>query len=158
MAFNYIIGGYNYDAIYASLMSDRSMGSNNYHVDMLRSWSRFRPEENSTTNVPLLLAGLYDQIDANKVYYADWTGNGSTRFLTSNTGLQLSSVRIAYNFPKKMLEKIQIKSMSVWIMGDNLMVLSARRGYNPFTYMTGGNSSSQYAPLSTIVGGLKFSF
>lgn len=158
MAFNYIIGGYNYDAIYASLMSDRSMGSNNYHVDMLRSWSRFRPEENSTTNVPLLLAGLYDQIDANNVYYADWTGNGSTRFLTSNTGLQLSSVRIAYNFPKKMLEKIQIKSMSVWIMGDNLMVLSARRGYNPFTYMTGGNSSSQYAPLSTIVGGLKFSF
>ena len=125
---------------------------------MLRSWSRFRPEEKSTTNVPLLLAGLYDQIDANKVYYADWTGDRSTRFLTSNTGLQLSSVRIAYNFPKKMLEKIQIKSMSVWIMGDNLMVLSARRGYNPFTYMTGGNSSSQYAPLSTIVGGLKFSF
>ncbi len=158
MAFDYIIGGYNYDAIYANLMGDGAIGTNNYHVDMLNTWSHFQTaEHNKTTQVPILYSGQ-GYATANSAYYADWSNSSSTRFLTSNTGLRLSSVRVAYNFPKKMLEKIKLNNLSVWVSGDNLMVLSARRGYNPFTYLSGGNSSSQYAPLSTVVGGVKFSF
>lgn len=159
LAFDYIIGGYAYDAIYNALMGDGAFGTNNYHVDMLKTWSPFQSaEHNQSTQVPILYAGQGVSRSATEVYYADFSNAASTRFLISNTGLRLGSVRVAYNFPKKMLERISLNNLSLWVSGDNLMVLSARKGYNPFTFLNGGNNYSQYAPLTSVMGGIKFSF
>ena len=158
-SFDYIIGGYNYDNIYATLMGDEFIGSQGMHVDMLNAWTK----ENPNTDVPILLGGLYGEIKdddgftPNDTYYASSSGTG-TRFLTTNTGLRLSNVRLAYNFPKKLIEKIKLESLSMYIQGDNLFVLSARKGYNPFGGLYGGNSAYGYGNLSTILGGIKLSF
>lgn len=152
-SFDYIIGGYNIDGIYANLMSDRNIGAHNYHKDILKAWNPLIGA-GQDTNVPGLLAGLFTK---NGQYRAQFSGAGD-RFLTPNTGLRLGSVRLAYNFPKKMIEKLQLNNLSLWVVADNLFVLSHRKGYNPFTGFTGGNALNQYSPLSTVMGGIKFSF
>ena len=153
-SFEYIIGGYNYDDIYSNLMEDGVFGARNYHKDMLKAWTA----ENRNTTVPIMLAGQAVAENANHPEYnSTWSGAGD-RFLTSNTALRFSNVRLAYNFPHKMIEKVKLKSLSLWVRADNLFVLSHRKGYDPFTYFGGGNERYQYTPLSTFVGGLKFTF
>ncbi len=151
-SFEYIIGGYNVDIIYANLMADGAVGVNNYHKDMTKAWNPETPDV--YTDVPLMLAG---RATSGNTYQARYSGYGD-RFLTSNTGLRLSNVRLAYNFPKKIIEKLQLNNLSIWVRGDNLFVLSQRQGYDPFTLFGGGNERYQYTPLSTFVGGIKFSF
>lgn len=153
-SFEYLIGGYNYDDIYSNLMGDPAFGAHNYHKDMLKTWT----PENRNTTVPIMLAGQAVAANANhKAYNARWSAFGD-RFLTSNTALRLSNVRLAYNFPHKMIEKIKLNSLSLWVRADNLFVLSHRKGYDPFTLFGGGNERYQYTPLSTFVGGVKFTF
>ena len=121
---------------------------------MLKTWT----PENRNTTVPIMLAGQAVAANANhKAYNARWSAFGD-RFLTSNTALRLSNVRLAYNFPHKMIEKIKLNSLSLWVRADNLFVLSHRKGYDPFTLFGGGNQRYQYTPLSTFVGGVKFTF
>ena len=122
--------------------SDRG-GSQNWHVDILNCWK----QEGDITDVPRLSNG-------NDLY----ANSASTRFLISSSYLNLSNVRLGYSFPKKWMEKIKFNSLSVWVSGDNLFCLSARKGYIPMASFTGGSSTYSYSPLSTIMGGIKFSF
>ena len=140
---SYRIGGYGYDNTYALLMHSDKAGSYNWHKDMLNTWT----ESNRQTDVPRLSNGT--DTYANAV---------STRFLTSNSFLSLNNVRLGYNFPKKLIEKIKLNMLSVYVSGDNLCILSARKGYNPMTSFAGSSDSYQYTPLSTIMGGIKFQF
>lgn len=142
-SFSYRLGGYGYDNTYALLMHSDQVGSYNWHVDMRNAWT----ESNTNTDVPRLSNG------------ADLYSNSlSTRFLTSNSYLSLNNVRVGYTFPKKWMDKIKLSSLSVWVSGDNLCVLSARKGYNPTVSYSGTSDSYQYTPLSTVIGGIKLSF
>ena len=143
MACSYRLGGYGYDGQYQTLMGSEKAGSHNWHVDMRNAWT----EKNTDTNVPRLSNGVD--------LYANM---GSDRFLISNTFLSLNNVRIGYNFPKKLIEKIKLKTLNIWVAGDNLAVFSARKGYNPLTSFAGSSDEYQYTPLSTIMGGIKFTF
>ncbi len=143
---SYGIGGYGYDNVYAALMGDEQAGSHNWHRDMLSSWT----ENNTTSQIPALTNG--------QARYANFTNSPSDRFLTSNSFLSLNNVRIGYNFPKKLIEKIKFKSLSLWVSGENLAIATARKGYNPMISGTGSSDTHQYTPQSTIMGGIKFTF
>lgn len=139
----YRIGGYGYDYTYQALMGNNRVGNYNWHTDMRNAWTK----ENTNTNVPRLNNGA----DA-------YSSSSSTRFLTSNSYLSLNNIRIGYTFPKKMLEKIHLKRLEIYVQGDNLAIATARKGYNPTVSATGSSDSYQYTPLSTVMGGIKVIF
>jgi len=87
-----------------------------------------------------------------------YANSGSTRFLVSNSYLSLNNIRLGYNFQKRLIEKIKLNSLSIYVTADNLAILSARKGYNPMTSFAGSSDTYQYSPLSTIMGGIKFQF
>jgi hypothetical protein len=87
-----------------------------------------------------------------------YANTSSTRFLISSNYLALSNVRIGYSFPKKWMEKIHLNTLNLWVSADNLFCLSARQGYIPMASFTGQSSTDQYAPVTTIMGGIKISF
>jgi len=148
IACSYRIGGYGYDGQYATLMSSDKAGRFNWHVDMRNSWNELMTaEQKAKATVPRLSNGTDTYSNA-----------GSTRFLISNSFLSLNNIRLGYNFPKKMIEKIKLNSLNLYVTGDNLAILSARKGYNPMTSFSGSSSTYQYTPLSTIMGGIKFQF
>lgn len=143
---SYQIGGYGYDNTYISLMANDQVGSHNWHVDARRAWT----ENNTNTDIPRFSNGVGE--------YDSYATEGSTRFLTSNSFISLNNVQLGYNFPKKWIEKIKLNKLNVYVSANNLAIASARRGYNPMTSFTGSSDTHAYSPLSTIMGGVKFTF
>ena len=139
----YRIGGYGYDYQYANLMHSDNIGSMNWHKDIMNSWT----ENNTKTDVPRLSNG--NDLYANM--YSD-------RFLTSNSYLSLNSINIGYKFPKKLIEKIKLNNLQIWVAANNLAIATARKGYNPMMSASGSNGYNDYSPLSTIMGGIKVQF
>lgn len=153
-SFQYSLGGWGGDSAYELLMHSDRAGEKNWHVDIEnrwteqigQNWNNMTPEEQSKI-VPRLSNGA-----------DNYANSGSTRFLISSSYLTLSNVRIGYSFPKKLMDKAKIKKLSVYVSGDNLFCLSARKGYIPMASFSGGSDTYSYSPLSTIMGGIKISF
>ena len=146
VACSYQLGGYGYDYTYMTLMANGPVGGHNWHTDMRNAWT----EHNNKTDVPRLSNGngMYDS----------YANAPSTRFLTSNSYFSLNSIQVGYNFPKKLIEKIKLNRLHVYVSADNLAIATARKGYNPMTSFTGSSDTHGYSPLSTVMGGIKVSF
>lgn len=140
---SYRIGGYGMDYAYQALMGNDQVGGNNWHKDMLNSWT----EWNATSNIPR----LSNDNDT-------WTNYTSDRWLTSNSYLSLNNINLGYKFPKKLIEKAKMNSLQVWVAADNIAITTARRGYNPMMSMSGSSESNQYGLLSTVMAGVKVQF
>ena len=143
---SYQIGGYGYDYTYMQLMDNDQVGNHNLHIDARRAWT----ENNRETDIPAFTNA--------QGKYAAYTAAGSTRFLTSNSFLSLNNVQLGYNFPKKLIQKIKLNKLGLYVSANNLAIASARKGYNPMTSFTGSSDTHGYSPLSTIMGGVKFTF
>lgn len=146
VAAGYRLGGYGYDNTYIALMDNDQIGKHNWHVDMLNSWTEY----NTNTDIPRLSNGQGE--------YDQYATSGGTRFLTSNSYFSLNSIQLGYNFPKKLVEKIKLQKLSLYVSATNLAIATARKGYNPTTSFTGSSDTHAYSPLSTFVGGVKFTF
>ena len=141
--FLYQIGGYSYDFVYARLMHNDMVGSNNWHVDILDRWQ----EPGDITDVPR----LSNNADLNVT-------SSSTRFLTKSDYLSLNNVRLGYTIPASFSESLGLTNLSVYVSGDNLLLFTERDGFNPSVSETGGSDWYTYSPLSTVTAGLKVKF
>lgn len=143
--FGYSFGGYVYDSGYARLMDGSDLiGTSNWHTDMRQAWT----QPGDITDVPRNSAGYNTDTRASSV---------SSRFLTKADYMSLNNIRVGYNLPSDALEAMNLTSFSVYVTGDNLMMLSARDGLNPTTLFGSGNSGL-YMPMSTFTIGTKIEF
>ena len=142
--FNYQIGGQVYDSDYATLMSNPTGTSRGkgFHADLLNSWS----PENPNSNIPRF------QFDD------QYTTSHSDRFLTSASYLSLQNVNFGYTLPASMTRKAGIEKIRLYFAGENLFVWSKRQGLDPRQSITGGVTSSYYAPMRTLSGGITLTF
>lgn len=143
LQFTYGIGGYAYDRQYAGFMSNDLPGKNNFHVDMRKRWK----EEGDISDIPRLNAG-----------YDKYTTIRSDRFLVKSDYIGLNNVRLGYNLPKEWISKIKLDNMYLWLSGDNVMLLTARKGFNPTTSLSGASSGYTYPPLTTFTAGIRLGF
>jgi hypothetical protein len=141
--FIYGIGGYGYDAVYASLMGNGMVGNSNWHKDIEQRWTA----PGQQTSVPRLSAT-----------YDTYVNSTSSRFLTSMSYLGLNNIRLSYTFPKRLLRTVKINKSTLWVSGDNLYMTTARAGYYPVGDEAGASNRSQYLPLSTIMCGINVQF
>jgi TonB-linked SusC/RagA family outer membrane protein len=141
--FTYGIGGYAIDYVYATLMGNPLAGAYNWHTDIENRWTK----PGDQTDVPRLSRNLDT--------YASST---STRYLTDRTYLNLTNARIGYTFPKSILNHIKLDGLSVYVTGENLLLLSARKGFVSMASVNGESARSQYVPVSAITGGIKVNF
>lgn len=150
----YRIGGYGVDYQYATLMQSERVGKINWHVDMRNAWSPQMTAAEKQAIADKGIAGVPRLSNGDDKY----ASSISDRFLISNSYLSLYNVRLGYKFPKKLIEKIKLNVLELYVTGDNLALISARKGYNPMTSYAGSSDTYQYTPLSTIMGGIKFQF
>jgi len=135
------IGGYVYDQVYANLMDGGEPGTN-WSTDIFKRWN----QGNTKTDVPRVSAG--DQ-NANAT---------SSRFLTSASYFSLRNITLGYTFSKKLTEKYKIDKLRIYAVGDNLWMLSARKGLDPRQSFSGVTTSGTYSALRTMSLGLSVSF
>ncbi|MEI7758090.1 MAG: TonB-dependent receptor [Bacteroidota bacterium] len=62
----------------------------------------------------------------------------SSFFLEDATYLRLKSLRLSYAFNKKLIQKLQIGNLSIFIYGNNLLTFSRFSGFDPEIPSTGG--------------------
>lgn len=122
----YSIGGKGYDAAYASLMSYGAGSA--LHKDILKSWQK----PGDITDVPRIDVTKNAQLNA-----------GSSRWLVDADYLALKNISLGYTFPTKLVSKAGIKGLSAYFSGDNLGMLTKRKGFNPQQNF-GGTTSNTY--------------
>jgi TonB-linked SusC/RagA family outer membrane protein len=64
----------------------------------------------------------------------------SDRFVEDGSYLRLKNAQLSYQLPKRWLSKIQIKSLSVFVGGDNLFTLTKYSGFDPEVGLGYGNN------------------
>ncbi|RYE36280.1 MAG: TonB-dependent receptor [Sphingobacteriaceae bacterium] len=137
---NYQLGGKIYDSNYASLMSVASYGSA-LHTDILNSWMK----AGDITNVPRL-----DPANSANLYAA------SDRWLTSASYLYFRNATLNYTIPKQLASKLTVKNARIYVSGENLFLISGRKGMDP-TQNFNGTVSNAYVPQRIVSLGLNFS-
>lgn len=140
-SFAYQIGGWVYDSLYSGFMSAGSAGKN-WHKDILNRWT----PENRYTDVPRLQTNSLDQ------------GCSGDRSLTKASYLSLRNLTIGYTFPKRWMEKANIEKLRVYVVGDNLFLLSARRGFDPRQDIMEGTTNYNYSAIRTVSFGINLEF
>src|SRR5690554_5277804 len=118
----------------------------NWHLDILNAWSI----ENPDSDIPRL-----NSLDDNRQMH-------SSRFLVSSDYLSLNNLTIGYTIPNEVANRLKIRSARVYFTGDNLMLLTARKGLDPRQSFGGTDwqavGSHNYSSLRTISGGITLTF
>ena len=134
---SYSVGGQIYDGVYASLMSADPDG-NALHADAMNRWTT----PGQITDVPKM-----------DVTGSAQTNGTSDRWLVDGSYLNFRSVNLSYTLPKSLLERINVAGATVYLAGENLGWISARKGM----YVSGtfnGTTSNTYTPARTFTVGL----
>ena len=135
------VGGLKYDTTYGSLMSYSNYGSS-LHVDMLNRWQK----PGDVTTVP--------RADMQRNTYQN---QGSSRWLTSASYLNIRNVSLSYSFPRRWAEAIDLSGIQLFGSVENLHLFCARKGMDP-QYNFGGTSYNAYSPARTMSIGVNFQF
>ena len=143
--FAYQLGGKAYDGIYSSLMGTSKGGGRAIHVDMANAWQK----PGDVTEIPRLDASTGNRFT--QPTYSD-------RWLVSSNALMLKSASITYSLPKQWMQTIGVDGIKVGLSGENLWLLSARQGLNPFNSYSGVTDASYYGFARTFTGVVNITF
>ncbi len=149
--FSFQLGGKTVDGAYQALMQNGRAQGQAMHKDLLDAWSA----DNNGSDIPRL---VYGDTDASSQSAAD-------RWLTSSNYLTLNNLTVGYTFPKQWMNKLQVRSLRIFFAGENLFLLTARKGLDP-RYTTGvgsfttgaGMATSSYASMRSLTAGLTVKF
>ena len=137
------LGGWAYDVQYGQLMSAGDNGEN-FHKDMFNRWT----PSHTDTNIPALNFGNQNAgIDT-----------ASDFFLTKASYFSLRNITLGYTVPAKLLTKAGITRLRVYLTGDNIWLISKRKGFDPRQSFSGDASYAHYSALSSYSVGLNVSF
>ena len=90
------------------------------HKDLYRAWKK----PGDITDVPALTAQSKE--------YSTLT---SDRFLISSSALALKNVSLNYVVPEVFTKKLGLKGIALGAAAENIFLISARRGMNPYEWI-----------------------
>ncbi len=134
----YQVGGKVYDSNYAALMSPGSYGQA-LHKDILNRWQK----PGDITDVPRMDAGRL----------TDFSSGTSDRWLIDASYLNVRSIDLTYNIPAVLVNKLQLQGARVFVSGENLGLISKRKGLNVTQNFTGVTSNA-YSPSRILSAGV----
>ncbi len=139
--FTYSLGGKSMDYAYNGLLGadyDQSMS-----IDNLNSWRK----PGDISDLPRL-----QESDGGNLYAT------STNQLVSSSYLALQNVTLSYNFPKKIANKLTLSGLSVYVSGENLFQVSARKGFDATASFNGTSNNSRFGSVAVFTLGVNVSF
>jgi len=153
--FSYQLGGKIYDGNYQAYMHNGQSAGEAMHKDLLKAWSA----DNKDSNIPRLsTAAADDGLQVKSQSSLDF-------FNTSSNYLALNNLTLGYTFPKALIKNLELSNLRVYVAGENLFLLTARKGLDPrYTRGTGtmtsggGMASGSYAQMRSLTAGLSVTF
>lgn len=138
MQFAYRIGGKFMDSNYMDLMSPGTTPGTNWHKDILARWTA----EGDNTDVPRLLSWNQSIVQP------------SDRFIIDASYLSFSNLTFGYSLPKQWTSKLGLQTIRVYFSGENIGLLSKRKGLDPRISISGTQSYSVNSAIRTLSFGL----
>lgn len=138
--FSYQIGGKIYDSNWATLMHVGAFGTH-WSSDVLNRWQK----PGDITDIPRL-QNNYTAATA-----------ASSRFLTNASYLALKNMSLSYTLPKSIQQKLDMKNCKIFLTGDNLFLLSKRKGMDPQQTFN-GTADFTYVPNRVVSLGINVTF
>ena len=136
----YSIGGMLYDSDY-SQMVNYYRGSS-YHPDLLtQAWS----ETNRNATLPR--------------FNKNTASVFSNQYLYNNSYLRLRNVTLGYSIPRKVLDKVNMDQVRVYVQGDNLLTFGSavKRGTDPEQSID-GTTNNRFPTTKNVTFGVQVTF
>jgi hypothetical protein len=140
--FTYGVGGYILDYGYANMMHPGSYGSS-LHPDQLKGWRK----PGDVTDIPRMESGN-----------PNLNVSMSTRYLTDASYIALKNLSLSYTFNQPFIKDFGIDHLKVFVIGENLIINTARKGLNPQYSLAGTPSGDDYNPSRVVSLGVNVSF
>lgn len=137
--FNYSYGAKKISSYYETLIN--STGTSMASEDLLNRWT----PENTGASVPRVIANTSSGYNRYNPSDMDYT-------IQNASYLRLSTLTLAYSFPKPLLSQIKVENLRVYFTASNLFCITKYKGFDPETGDYG------YPPTKMYVLGLNFSF
>ncbi len=99
-----------------------------------------------------LTTGQYPKFTYNKI---ESNFKSSNYWLTDGSFFKVQDVQLAYHFPEKLIQKINVRGMSVFVNGTNLYTLTKVKYVDPESINSGVTT---YPLFMNITGGIKLTF
>lgn len=145
VSFTYSIGGLSMDSGYMSLVSSPQGSSvgGNIHKDVIeKAWTPENPDA-----------------DFPRWQYGDqYSASASDRFLTDASYLNLQNAQIGYSFPEKLIKRIHLSRLRLYVSCDNVVYWSRRHGFDPRYSFNGSTNAVVNSPVRTLSGGINITF
>jgi TonB-linked SusC/RagA family outer membrane protein len=135
---------------YKRWIFDGSGGGRNLHTDMLDAWT----PENTDTDIPRL-GGAASNLDYSDMYIYD------------GSYLRLKTVELGYTLPSKLLKRIGLDNVRIYVNGKNLYTFTNYIGFDPEIgldtsipneQMEYGIDKGTYPVAAMYMGGIQISF
>jgi len=68
---------------------------------------------------------------ANSNTFLNQSSNATTRFVEDGDFISFDNITLGYNFPKKLMEKIKVENIRLFIQGQNLFMITDYTGLDP---------------------------
>jgi TonB-linked SusC/RagA family outer membrane protein len=139
--FNYSVGAKKLSYLYETMIG--STGKSLASVDLLDRWT----PENTTAKFPRPM--LDDPSDDKN--YNTFSASNMDHSVQNASFLRMSTLTLAYAFPKKMVNNLKIDNLRVYTTASNLFCITPYKGYDPET-------GDWYPPTKMFVFGLNLTF
>jgi TonB-dependent starch-binding outer membrane protein SusC len=124
----YQMGNWIYDEGMASLYYPSNSYTNNVSRELLNGWTAENP-----TNIPLLWNSMM-------------AGRTSSRFLYDGSYVRLKNLVLGYNLPESILNKVHIRNLRIFGMGENLLTFTKYPGTDPEFFNAKNDKEANIAP------------
>lgn len=162
------VGGFNNDFSYAnfslSVFYQFSYG-NQIYSDLNRLRNSVRSYDNVSRDALNRWKQPGDQTNYPRPIRSDpleTDSRVSDRWIEDGSYLKLKNVRLSYDFPKSMIDRLNINQLKVYVSGENLLTWTKYTGYDPdVNSMTGlrlGIDAGSYPQSRTFILGFNVQF
>lgn len=141
VTFTYQLGGETFDGAYQDLLHSGDYGDA-LHVDIRNRWQK----PGDVTDVPRL-----------DVTQLSNFGASSDRWLVKSDFLALRQANLAYNFNNRLTDRLGLSSARIYLSGENLFLINARKGLESGQRFN-GTTSNRFTPSRTITLGFNVTF
>jgi TonB-dependent starch-binding outer membrane protein SusC len=116
-----------------------NMNLNNNGTEILGRWQS--PEQQGD--------GVTPRLWASNNPFVNLSGAASSRFLEDGDFVSIDNIAFGYNFSKKLLDKVNIKGLRLFIQAQNVFVFTKYKGLNP--EMETGGVDLNGTPISRVI-------
>lgn len=139
--FTYAVGGKTYDNSYVSLISMSGTPSA-LHKDLSKAWDGVSKDMTATSANRIDPKGI-PVVD---FFRSDKNNATSSQFLQNGSYLVVKNVNLSYKVSKEMLNRIDVKSVTIGVSVENLYTKTKLRGINPQQSFNGMNDNAFVTP------------